>query len=73
MTTTKKIVHVLDIAATVAYAEREPITVASVELVKTGTQMIVPILKDDELIGGSKPTKRMRRHSAAQPRTSPSG
>ena len=51
MMTTKKIVHVLDVAATEAYAEREPIAVASVELGKTGTLMIVPMLKDDELVG----------------------
>ena len=43
--------HVLDVAATEAYAEREPIAVASVELGKTGTLMIVPMLKDNELVG----------------------
>ena len=51
MMTTKTIVHVLDVAATQAYAEREPIAVASVELGKTGTLVIVPMLKDDELVG----------------------
>jgi GAF domain-containing protein len=51
MMTTKKIVHVLDVAATEAYAQREPIAVASVELGKTGTLMIVPMLKDNELVG----------------------
>jgi class 3 adenylate cyclase len=51
MMQTKTIVHVLDVAATDAYAEREPIVVASVELGNTRTLMIVPMLKDDELVG----------------------
>ena len=51
MLNTKAIVHVVDNAATEAYAEREPIAVASVELGDTRTLMIVPMLKDDELIG----------------------
>ena len=48
---TKTLVHVLDVAASEAYAEREPITVASVELGQTRTLMIVPMLKDNELVG----------------------
>jgi GAF domain-containing protein len=51
MMQTKTIVHVLDVAASEAYAEREPITVASVELSQTSTLMIVPMLKDNELAG----------------------
>ena len=51
MMQTKTIVHVLDVAASEAYAEREPITVASVELGETRTLMIVPMLKDNELAG----------------------
>ena len=51
MMQTKTIVHVLDVAASEAYAEREPITVASVELGETRTLMIVPMLKDNELVG----------------------
>src|SRR4029079_5435109 len=51
MMKTKAVVHVLDVAATQAYAEHEPIAVASVELGMTGTLMIVPMLKDDELVG----------------------
>ena len=51
MIKTKTVVHVVDVAATEAYAEREPITVASVELGNTRTLMIVPMLKDNELIG----------------------
>ena len=51
MIKTKAVVHVVDVAATEAYAEREPIFVASVELGDTRTLMIVPMLKDNELIG----------------------
>ena len=51
MINTKTIVHVVDDAATEAYAEREPIAVAAVEFGDTRTLMIVPMLKDDELIG----------------------
>jgi GAF domain-containing protein len=51
MIKTKTVVHVVDVAATEAYAEREPISVASVELGDTRTLMIVPMLKDNELIG----------------------
>ena len=51
MINTKAIVHVVDNAATEAYAEREPIAVASVELGDTRTLIAVPMLKDDELIG----------------------
>ena len=51
MINTKTIVHVVDVRATEAYAEREPIAVASVELGGTRTLMIVPMLKDNELVG----------------------
>ena len=51
MINTKAIVHVVDVRATEAYAEREPIAVASVELGGTRTLMIVPMLKDNELVG----------------------
>ena len=51
MMQTKTIVHVPDVAASEAYAEREPITVASVELGQTRTLMIVPMLKDNKLVG----------------------
>ena len=51
MMQTKTIVHVLDVAASETYTEREPITVASVELGQTRTLMIVPMLKDNELVG----------------------
>jgi len=51
MMETKAVVHVVDNAATEAYAEREPIAVASVELGDTRTLMVVAMLKDDELVG----------------------
>ncbi len=51
MMTTKAVVHVADVAATEAYAEGEPISIASVELGGTRTLMIVPMLKDNELVG----------------------
>ena len=51
MMTTKAVVHVTDVAATDAYAEREPAAVASVELGGTRTLVIVPMLKDNELVG----------------------
>ena len=51
MINTKTIVHVVDDAATEAYAEREPIAVAAVELGDTRTLLIVPMLKDNELVG----------------------
>jgi signal transduction histidine kinase len=51
MMTTKSVVHVDDVAATEAYADREPPAVASVELGGTRTLMIVPMLKENELVG----------------------
>ena len=51
MMKTKALVHVADVAATQAYAEREPIAVAAVELGGTRTLDIVPMLKDNELVG----------------------
>ena len=51
MMTTKAVVHVADVAATEAYVEREPISIASVELGGTRTLVIVPMVKDNELVG----------------------
>jgi class 3 adenylate cyclase/putative methionine-R-sulfoxide reductase with GAF domain len=48
---TKSIIHVADLAAQPAYAERIPQTVAAVELGGVRTFLAVPMLKDDELIG----------------------
>jgi GAF domain-containing protein/CheY-like chemotaxis protein len=51
MIATKALVHMPDAAASEAYAEREPVTVAAVELAGIRTFVAVPMLKDDELIG----------------------
>jgi GAF domain-containing protein len=48
---TKSIIHVADLTAQPAYAERIPQTVAAVELGGVRTFLAVPMLKDDELIG----------------------
>jgi GAF domain-containing protein len=47
----KQTVHTPDMAATKAYAERQPVTVAGVELGGVRTAVNVPMLKDNELIG----------------------
>jgi two-component system, NtrC family, sensor kinase len=51
MMTTKAVVHVLDNAATEAYAERDPGSVAAVELGGARTGLYVPLLKENELLG----------------------
>ena len=48
---TKQTVHLDDVAATRAYAERYPPMVAAVELGGVRTVVAVPLLKDDELVG----------------------
>src|SRR5262245_21117693 len=48
---TKQFVHISDLAAEPAYAEREPARVATVEIAKARTYLAVPLLKDDELLG----------------------
>jgi signal transduction histidine kinase len=48
---TKKVQHVIDIAAEQAYLERDPAIVSIVELGGARTLVAVPMLKDDELIG----------------------
>src|SRR5262245_28095066 len=47
----KQTVRTGDIAATQAYAERHPVTVAAVELGGVRSAVNVPMLKDNELIG----------------------
>src|SRR5262249_25264710 len=51
MATTKQVVHVADLAAGQTYADRDPRTVASVELAGIRTLLMVPMLKEAELIG----------------------
>src|SRR5262249_4032433 len=53
MLATKEAVHVADLAAHELYLEhRDPVTVAAVELGRIRTLVAVPMLKDNELIGG---------------------
>ena len=48
---TKQSVHITDIAAEQLYAERDPLRVAAVEVLGIRTLVVVPMLKDSELIG----------------------
>ena len=48
---TKQPVHITDITAEPAYAEREPARVAAVELAKARTFLAVPMLKENALLG----------------------
>ena len=52
------VVHVDDLRADPAYRERDPGVVAFVELAGARTVLLVPMLKDDELIGVSSSTAR---------------
>jgi GAF domain-containing protein len=47
----KKVVHIPDYRADQAYIERDPLAVAGVELGGIRTLLVVPMLKDEELIG----------------------
>jgi two-component system NtrC family sensor kinase len=49
--TTEQLVHVTDLAAEQAYAERDPQTVAAVELGGIRTLLVMPMIKESELIG----------------------
>ena len=51
MLRTRAVVHVDDLTADPSYRERDPGVVAFVELAGTRTVLLVPMLKDDELIG----------------------
>ncbi len=48
---TKRTVHIADLKAEQAYIERDPLFVAQVELAGGRTLLVVPMLKEDELIG----------------------
>ena len=52
MIATKTFVHVPDLSAYPAYAERDPWTVSGVELAGVRTLLVVPMLKEEELVGG---------------------
>src|SRR6185295_18601110 len=51
MVRTKEVVHVADLLADPMYAEREPEVVTGVELGGIRTLLIVPMLKEKDLIG----------------------
>jgi signal transduction histidine kinase len=51
MVTTKSVVHIVDAAIGGAYTEGLPATVAAVELGGVRTALLVPMLKENELIG----------------------
>jgi GAF domain-containing protein len=48
---TKKVVHILDLKSEQTYRDRVPATVAMVELAGARTLLVVPMLKDDILLG----------------------
>src|SRR5262249_46372834 len=48
---TKQVVHIADVTAEPAYAERDPVRVATAELAGARTVIAVPMLKEGELIG----------------------
>ena len=48
---TKKLVHIADLTMERAYIDRDPLFIAQVELAGGRTLLVVPMLKDDELIG----------------------
>jgi len=48
---TKRAAQLADLSATPAYAERNPVTVVAVDLGGVRTTVVVPLLKDDVLIG----------------------
>ena len=52
MARTKKIVHIADITMEKAYIERDPLIVAGADLGGYRTILVVPMLKESELIGG---------------------
>jgi signal transduction histidine kinase len=49
--TAKEVIQVSDIAADHAYAQRDPLRVALVELVGARALVVVPMLKENELVG----------------------
>ena len=51
MIATKTVVNVADMRAEKAYADRDPYIVAGVELGGVRSALVVPMLKDDQLIG----------------------
>ncbi|HEX9073071.1 MAG TPA: adenylate/guanylate cyclase domain-containing protein [Pseudolabrys sp.] len=48
---TKQVIHITDLTAGQAYAERDPLRMATVQILKARTFLAVPMLKDDGLVG----------------------
>jgi signal transduction histidine kinase len=48
---TKQVVQIVDLAADAAYIERDPVRVALVEIVGARTLVVVPMLKENVLVG----------------------
>jgi class 3 adenylate cyclase len=48
---TKQVIHITDITAGQAYAEHDPLRMATVQILKARTLLAVPMLKSNELIG----------------------
>jgi signal transduction histidine kinase len=48
---TKQVIHITDITAGQAYAEHDPLRMATVQILKARTLLAVPMLKENELIG----------------------
>jgi GAF domain-containing protein len=48
---TKQVIHITDITAGQAFAERDPLRIATVQILKARTLLAVPMLKENELIG----------------------
>jgi GAF domain-containing protein len=48
----KQVVHIADVTAEPAYTERDPLRVSVVELANARTLMVVPMLQENEFIGG---------------------
>jgi two-component system, NtrC family, sensor kinase len=49
---TKKVVHVADVTAESAYRDRDPMRTAAAEVGGVRTLLVVPMLKEHELVGG---------------------
>jgi two-component system, NtrC family, sensor kinase len=47
----KKVIHIPDVMSGSLYAEREPLRIATVEILQARTLLAVPMLKDTELVG----------------------
>jgi GAF domain-containing protein len=47
----KEVAHVADVMGGSAYAERDPLRIATVEVLRARTLLAVPMLKDTELVG----------------------